>query len=62
MTYIIGPYIIVIYSLAVIHLISPWNVKLFHRSSAIVVVIGRPVHRIASIVSSHLRYKTYAYI
>ena len=37
-------------------------IKLFNHSSATVIVIGRPVHRMASVASSHLRYKIYTYI
>ena len=43
-------------------LISSWNIKLFNCSPARVVVIGRPVHRITSIASSHLSYKIYTYV
>ena len=35
----------------VIHLMSPWNVKLVNHSPARVVVIGRLVYKIASIAS-----------
>ena len=34
-----------------------WNFELFNHSPLVVVVIGRPVHRITSIASSCLRYK-----
>ena len=33
----------------------PWNIKLFNHSPARMVVIGRLMHRIASIVCSHLK-------
>ena len=39
---------IIVCLLAVIHLISSWKIKLFEYSPAIVVVIGRPMHRITS--------------
>ena len=51
-----------IYPLAVIHLISSWNIKQFNHSPVIVEVIGRPVHRIISIASSCLSYKIYMYV
>ena len=43
-------------------LILPWNNKLFNHSPARVVMIGRPMHRYISIVSSCLRYKIYTYV
>ena len=53
---------IIVCPLAVIHLISSWNIKLFNYSPAIAVVIGIPANRITRIASSRLRYKIYTYI
>ena len=36
--------------------------KLFNQMSTILAVIGRPMHRMADIASSHLRYKIYTYV
>ena len=64
MTCNLSQYKIITYPLAVIYLISSWNIKLFNHSPARVVVMGRPVHRITSIASSssHLSYKIYTYV
>ena len=58
-TYIIGPNINNHLSISIIHLISPWNIKLFNYSLARMVVIGRPMHKITSIASSRIQYKIY---
>ena len=42
-------------------MILSWNIKLLNHSPVRVVVIGRSMHRIASISSSLLRYKLYTY-
>ena len=52
--------LIIIYPLAVIPLLLLCNIKLFN--PAIMVVISRLIHRMASIVSSHLSYKIYMYV
>ena len=61
MTYIISANINN-YTLALINLLSLWNIKLLNHSPAILVVIGRAVYGMANIVPSHFRYKIYTYV
>ena len=57
-TYIIGTNIN--NYLSIIHFILLWNIKLFNHLPAIVAVIGRPVHRMASIATSPISFTSYA--
>ena len=50
-----------VYPLAVIHLMSSWNIKLINYSPATMVAVGRLMHTITSIASSHLGYEIYTY-